>query len=350
MTVFSYVAIAILLLVAELVYFNIADHFNIIDKPNERSSHTRIVLRGGGIIFLIGVWIWAIWRWFGMPDQVGHDVYPWFLAAVTLAAGVSFIDDVHSLPDSVRLVVQFIAMGLMFYQLDMIHANLWWAVILALIVCVGATNIYNFMDGINGITAGYSLAVLVPLLLVNEIPGQARNDLGGFVETSFIIVSILSVLVFSYYNFRSKNKAKCFAGDVGSVGIAFILLFMIGSLIMKTGDITWLIFLIVYGVDGCCTIVHRIMLHEHLGEAHRKHAYQIMANELGMSHVVVSLIYMAIQLVISLGMIYVIPDTMVAHWIYLIAVSVILVAAYVLFMKKYYHLHEEYLESLKTSQ
>ena len=339
MTVFTYVAIAILLLIAELVYFNIADHFNIIDKPNERSSHTKIVLRGGGIIFLIGAWIWS--AFFGFQ-------YPWFLAAITLAAGVSFVDDVRSLPDSVRLLVQFIAMGLMFYQLDMIHANFWWAVILALFVCVGATNIYNFMDGINGITAGYSLAVLIPLLLVNEIPGQARNDLGGFVETSFIIVSIFSVLVFSYFNFRPKNKAKCFAGDVGSVGVAFILLFIIGCLIMKTRDITWLIFLVVYGVDGCCTIVHRIMLHEHLGEAHRKHVYQIMANELGMSHVWVSLLYMAIQLVISLVMVYLIPNTMVAHWFYLIAVILVLVAAYVLFMKKYYHLHEEYLNRLQT--
>ena len=337
MIVFTYVAIAIILLIAELVYFNIADHFNIIDKPNLRSSHTKIVLRGGGIIFLIGAWVWSAFFRFQ---------YPWFLAAVTLAAGVSFIDDVHSLPDSVRLVVQFVAMGLMFYQLDMIHVELWWAVILALIVCGGATNIYNFMDGINGITAGYSLAVLIPLLLLNEIPGQAGNDVGGFVETSFIVVTILSVLVFSYFNFRPKNKAKCFAGDVGSVGIAFILLFMIGSLIMKTGDITWLIFLIVYGVDGCCTIVHRIMLHEHLGEAHRKHAYQIMANELGMNHVVVSLFYMAIQLVISLVMVYLIPNTIVAHWIYLIVVGIVLVAAYVLFMKKYYHLHEEYLKSL----
>lgn len=349
MIVFTYVAIAIILLIAELVYFNIADHFNIIDKPNQRSSHTKIVLRGGGIIFLIGAWVWAIWQWIGMPDQVGHDGYPWFLAAVTLAAGVSFIDDIHSLPDSVRLVVQFVAMGLMFYQLDMIHVELWWAVILALIVCVGATNIYNFMDGINGITAGYSLAVLVPLLALNEMsggPSASSGTAGQFIETSFIVVTILSVLVFSYFNFRPKNKAKCFAGDVGSVGIAFILLFMIGSLIMKTGDITWLIFLIVYGVDGCCTIVHRIMLHEHLGEAHRKHAYQIMANELGMSHVVVSLIYMAIQLLISLGMVYLIPNTVVAHWIYLVVVGVVLVAAYVLFMKKYYHLHEEYLKSL----
>ena len=349
MIIFTYMAIAIILLIAELVYFNIADHFNIIDKPNQRSSHTKIVLRGGGIIFLIGTWVWAIWQWIGMPDQVGHDGYPWFLAAVTLAAGVSFIDDIHSLPDSVRLVVQFVAMGLMFYQLDMIHVELWWAVILALIVCVGATNIYNFMDGINGITAGYSLAVLVPLLALNEMsggPSASSGAAGQFIETSFIVVTILSVLVFSYFNFRPKNKAKCFAGDVGSVGIAFILLFMIGSLIMKTGDIAWLIFLIVYGVDGCCTIVHRIMLHEHLGEAHRKHAYQIMANELGMSHVVVSLIYMGIQLVISLVMVYLIPNTVVAHWIYLIVVGIVLVAAYVLFMKKYYHLHEEYLKSL----
>ena len=335
--VIKYITIAILLLLAELVYFSIADHFNIIDKPNQRSSHTKIVLRGGGIIFLIGAWVWS--AFFGFH-------YPWFLAAVSLAAGVSFIDDIHSLPDSVRLVVQFVAMGLMSYQLDMVHVELWWAVILALIVCVGATNIYNFMDGINGITAGYSLVVLIPLLLLNEIPGQAGNDVGGFVETSFIVVTILSVLVFSYFNFRPKNKAKCFAGDVGSVGIAFILLFLIGCLIMNTGDITWLIFLVVYGVDGCCTIVHRIMLHEHLGQAHRKHAYQLMANELGMSHVVVSLIYMGIQLVISLGMVYLIPNTEVAHWVYLIVVGIVLVAAYVLFMKKYYHLHEEYLKSL----
>lgn len=326
----TYLIITIVLVVAELAYFKIADHFNIIDKPNLRSSHTKIVLRGGGIIFLIGAWVWS--AFFGFQ-------YPWFLVAVTLAAGVSFIDDIHSLPDSVRLLVQFVAMGLMFNQLDMIHANLWWAVILALIVCVGATNIYNFMDGINGITAGYSLAVLIPLLL--------RNCSGEFVENSLIVVTILSVLVFSYFNFRPKNKAKCFAGDVGSVGIAFILLFMIGCLIMRTGDITWLIFLLVYGVDGCCTIVHRIMLHEHLGEAHRKHAYQLMANELGMSHVTVSLIYMALQLVISLGFIYLCPDTVLAHWIYLICAGGVLVVAYVLFMKKYYHLHEEYLASLK---
>lgn len=327
--VIKYCTIAVILIIAELFYFSIADHFNIIDKPNERSSHTKIVLRGGGIIFLVGAWVWSFF--FGFH-------YPWFLAAVTLAAGVGFVDDVHSLPDSVRLVAQFIAMGLMLYQLDMIHTTLWWAVILALIVCVGATNIYNFMDGINGITAGYSLAVLIPLLLLNLR--------GEFVETSFIFVTFLSVLLFSYFNFRPKNKAKCFAGDVGSVGIAFILLFFIGCLVMKTKDVTWLLFMVVYGVDGCCTIAHRILLHENLGEAHRKHAFQIMANELKIGHVTVSLIYMVIQLLISLVMVYMIPDTVFAHWIYLFIVIVILIGGYVAFMKKNYHFHEEYLKSL----
>ena len=376
----TYFCILLILLAAELLYFRVAERFNIIDKPNQRSSHTRIVLRGGGIIFTIGLWVWAAFCLadsslsLRMTEYAGNDVlmagndvlmassgvYPWFLMAVTLAAGISFVDDIHSQPDSVRLVVQFLAMGLLLYQITIGHGDLlpaWWAwalfFVAGLIVCVGATNIYNFMDGINGITAGYSLAVLLPLLLVNRsfaslrMTTEAVGLTGGFVSESLIVVTILSVLVFSIFNFRPKNKAKCFAGDVGSVGIAFILLFLIGQLMMKSADITWLTFLIVYGVDGCCTIVHRIMLHENLGEAHRKHAYQLMANELGMSHVSVSLIYMGLQLAISLMMVYLVPDTALAHWIYLLAVGLVLVAAYVLFMKKYYHLHEEYLASLK---
>lgn len=335
-----YGIIAVLLFLLEVGYFRVAAHFNIIDRPNERSSHSSIVLRGGGIIFLLGVWIWC--AFFGFH-------YPLFLTAVTLAAGISFIDDIHSLPDSVRLVVQFVAMGLMIGQIfltgagDFAFGESLMARIafvgIALIVCVGATNIYNFMDGINGITAGYSLAVLAPLMLMN-----ARV---GFVEPSFLIVMVLAVLVFSVFNFRPRGKAKCFAGDVGSVGIAFIVLFAVGLLIARTGDITWLIFLLVYGVDGCLTICHRIMLHENLGQAHRKHAYQLMANELKMSHPVVSLIYMVLQLLVSLGFIFLIPDTAIAHWLYLFGALVVLATAYVLFMKKYYHLHEEYLASIE---
>ena len=326
----TYGIIFIILLALEVVYFRIADRCNIIDRPNERSSHSTIVLRGGGIIFMLGLWIWAAFYGFG---------YPWFVVAVTLIAGVSFVDDIRSLPDSVRLVAQFVAMGLMFYQMDMLHWEMWWVVILALIVSVGATNIINFMDGINGITGGYALASLIPIYILNkEI---------GFVEESLVVTVILADVVFCLFNFRPKGKAKCFAGDVGSIGIAFILLFMIGQLIMKTGDVTYLVFLLVYGVDGCLTICHRIMLHENLGEAHRKHAYQLMANELKIGHVKVSLLYMGIQMAVSLGFIYLCPNTPLAHWLYLLGALLLLSVAYVLFKKKYYHLHEEYLASLK---
>ena len=334
----TYGIIAVILVVAELVYFRIADKCNIIDKPNERSSHSTIVLRGGGIIFLIGAWIWG--TFFGLQ-------YMWFLIALTIAAGVSFIDDIHSLPDSLRLVAQFAAMILMFYQLDMLHANLWWAVILALIVCVGASNIINFMDGINGITGAYAMASLIPLYLINSSKGISVQGASGFVDESLIITVMLADLVFCYFNFRPRGKAKCFAGDVGSVGVAYILLFMIGCLVMVTGDITYLIFLLVYGIDGVMTICHRIMLHENLGQAHRKHAYQLMANELKMSHITVSLLYACLQLAISLAFIYLVPNTVLAHWVYMIGMILILSGAYVLFMMKYYHLHEEYLASLK---
>ena len=330
--------ITALLLAAELVYFRIADKCNIIDKPNQRSSHSSIVLRGGGIIFVLGLWIWA--AFFGF-----HNI--WCLIAVTLVAGVSFIDDIHSLPDSVRLVAQFAAMALMFYQLDMLHWNMWWIILIAMIVCVGASNIINFMDGVNGITGAYAMASLLPLFLLNK-------EL-GFADESLIAVVALADIVFCCFNFRPKGKAKCFAGDVGSIGVAYILLFLIGSLILATGDVTYLILLLVYGVDGCLTICHRILLHENLGEAHRKHAYQLMANELRIGHVKVASFYALLQLAVSLGFIYLCPAlasatglSLVAwHWIYLAAALALLSLAYVLFKKKYYHLHEEYLASLK---
>ena len=344
----TYIIIFVLLLVAELVYFRIADKCNIIDKPNQRSSHSTIVLRGGGIIFLIGAWVWS--AFFGFE-------YPWFLAGVTLIAGVSFVDDIRSLPDSVRLVAQFAAAAMAFYQLDILHWSMWWIVLVALIVYVGATNVINFMDGINGITAGYALAVLVPLGLLNTNYHELSMNLatncssvfssdGVFVDQSLIVASIIAAIVFCIFNFRPKGKAKCFAGDVGSIGIAFIMLFLLGNVIIKTEDITWLIFLLVYGVDGCLTIIHRIMLHENLGEAHRKHAYQIMANELKIGHVKVTMLYMAMQLIVSLGFIYLCPNTALCHWMYLIGALAVLAIAYVLFMKKYYHLHEEYLAEL----
>lgn len=311
-----YVIVLVLLFTAELFYFKIADKCNIIDKPNERSSHSRITLRGGGIIFYFGVLAYFVsneWE------------YPWFMLALTLITFISFVDDIRSTSQGLRLVFHFSAMALLFYQWGLFSLSWWW-IIIALIVCTGIINAYNFMDGINGITGGYSLVVLGGLAYINA-------SIVPFVEPVFIYTVLCGVLVFCFFNFR--KKAKCFAGDVGSVSIAFILLFLIGKLIIQTGDFSWIILLSVYGFDSVLTIIHRLMLHENIGLPHRKHMYQLMANELKMPHVVVSGIYMAVQVIVIMGYMYFLNH----GYIYLSCTILLLSIIYIVFMKKFFCLH-----------
>ena len=311
-----YIIILVLLFVAELFYFRVADKFNIIDKPNERSSHSRITLRGGGIIFYFGALAYFL---------SNHWEYPWFMLALTLITFISFVDDIRSTSQGLRLVFHFTAMALMFYQWGLFSLSWWW-IIIALIICTGIINAYNFMDGINGITGGYSLVILGALAYIN-------SEITTFVESALINTVLCSVLVFCFFNFR--KKAKCFAGDVGSVSIAFILLFLIGKLIIKTEDFSWIILLSVYGVDSVLTIIHRLMLHENIGLPHRKHMYQLMANELKIPHVGVSLIYMGAQALVILGYFCFVRY---GYW-YLLGIIVLLSGIYVLFMRRYFHLH-----------
>ena len=311
-----YVIILVLLFLTELFYFRVADKFNIIDKPNKRSSHSRITLRGGGIIFYFGALAYFL---------TNDWEYPWFILALSLITFISFVDDIRSTSQGLRLVFHFSAMALMFYQWGLFSLSWCW-IIIALIVCTGIINAYNFMDGINGITGGYSLIILGALAYINE-------EMVSFAEPALIYTVLCSVVVFCFFNFR--RKAKCFAGDVGSVSIAFILLFLIGKLILKTEDFSWMILLAVYGVDSVLTIIHRLMLHENIGLPHRKHMYQLMANELKIPHVVVSLVYMAVQAIVIIGYIY------CQNWgyLYLLCAILLLSFIYVWFMRKYFRLH-----------
>ncbi|MCQ4914178.1 glycosyltransferase family 4 protein [Bacteroides nordii] len=311
-----YLIVLVLLFFAELFYFRIADKCNIIDKPNERSSHTRITLRGGGIIFYFGVLAYFL---------TNHFEYPWFMLALTLITFISFVDDIRSTSQALRLVFHFSAMALMFYQWGLFSLP-WWTILVALIICTGIINAYNFMDGINGITGGYSLIILVALAYINR-------EIVSFVEQELIVTALCSVLVFNFFNFR--KRAKCFAGDVGSVSIAFIVLFLIGKLIIKTEDFSWIVLLVVYGVDSVLTIIHRLMLHENIGLPHRKHLYQIMANELKVPHVVVSSVYMIVQALVIAGYFY---FQEYSYW-YLLGSILILSGTYILFMRKYFRLH-----------
>lgn len=311
-----YLLIFLILFAVELLYFRIADRYNIIDKPNERSSHTKVTLRGGGIIFYVAILIYFIYSSFS---------YPYFFAGLTLITFVSFLDDIKPRSAKIRILIHLCSIFLIFYQWNL-FSSVWYILPLALIFCLGIINAYNFMDGINGITGGYSFIVAFSFLYINLY--QIK-----FIDNNLIIILLLSLLVFNFFNFRTK--AKCFAGDIGAVSIAFIVIFLLGKLMIATNDFSYIILLIVYGVDSVMTIFHRIVLKENLAKAHRKHLFQLMANELKIPHIKVSLIYMLVQSVITAGFFLT-----TNHYIYVLGVIIVLCTTYLIFMKKFFHLHK----------
>jgi len=305
-----YLLVTIILLLAELFYFRIAERFNIIDKPNERSSHNYITIRGGGIIWWVAALLFLLFHF--SPTSL------WFFAGITLIAGVSFWDDVNGLGQNVRLLFHLLAMSCAFYLAGVFGAYPWWAIVIGYMVFIGIVNAYNFMDGINGITGLYSIAVLASLQYVNM-------EYGNFVHPDLIWFPMFASVVFLFFNFR--KRARCFAGDVGSVGIAFWIVTLLLLLIIKTNNLIWLGFLIVYGVDAVLTILHRIYLKQNIMEAHRLHFYQILANEKKMPHRLVSLIYFVVQLLCSALIIVLYP---VFGWWVFVALLVVLMGLYMI--------------------
>lgn len=268
-----------------LFYFRLAVQFKIIDRPNQRSSHSRITIRGGGIIFPIALLLQALFSSFE---------YPLFTSGLLLISAVSFYDDLRPLSNKLRLLFHLIAVSLLFVQTDLLSHPLW-LIILVYILVIGTINAYNFMDGINGITGAYSLITILSIYFINE-------SQGSFIKSDWLIVSALALLVFSFFNFR--KKAKCFAGDVGSVSMAFIIIFFLLSLIIQSGDLKYIGLLLLYGLDTVTTIIFRLIRRENIFEAHRSHFYQYLVNGKGWPHLQVSSLYMLVQVLVNVVIIY----------------------------------------------
>ena len=268
-----------------LFYFRLAVQFKIIDRPNQRSSHSRITIRGGGIIFPIALLLQALFSRFE---------YPLFTSGLLLISTVSFYDDLRPLSNKIRLLIHLIAVSLLFMQSDLFSYTVW-IIILVYILVIGTINAYNFMDGINGITGSYSFITILSLYFINETHLV-------FVLNEWLIIVAISLLVFNFFNFR--KKAKCFAGDVGSVSMAFIIIFFLLQLILKTGDLKYIGFLLVYGIDSISTILFRLIRKENIFEAHRTHFYQYLTNVKSLPHLVVSALYMIVQLIVNLLIFY----------------------------------------------
>lgn len=263
------------------VYFKIATKYNIIDKPNARSSHTLVTVRGGGIIFPIAAFLHYFC--FG-------SIHPWFLGGLLLISIVSFIDDITELNGKIRLVFQFIAMIMLLMDFSLFDFPLY-VYLPLLILGVATINAWNFMDGINGITGGYSLLTLATIIFL-------KDQILGFASTGFTVAIALALLVFIFYNFRTQ--ARCFAGDVGSVSIAFIIVALMIKLVKTTENPNYILFILIYGLDSATTVFFRILRKESILEPHRSHLYQYLANEKGMPHNTVAMIYILIQLAINI--------------------------------------------------
>lgn len=306
----EYQILTLILLIGLLIYFKVAEHYNIVDNPNQRSSHSIVTLRGGGVVYWMAAAVFLAFNYL----QAG-----WlFFAGLTLIAMVSFYDDIKGTTPAVRLLFHLLAMSLIFYMAGVYVQYPWWAVALGYIIFVGIINAWNFMDGINGITGLYSLAVLAGLQYINlvQIP---------FVNPALIWYPMIASAVFLFFNFR--KKARCFAGDVGSVTIAFWTVTLMLMLMLESHSLIWIGFMLVYGVDSVLTILHRMYLRQNIFKAHRLHFYQILANEQKIQHRVVSVIYFVVQLLVSFAIIFGYP--FMGWWIFVI-LSVLLAAIYLL--------------------
>ena len=257
----------------ELLYLKLADRYSIIDKPNERSSHVLPTIRGGGIIFILAAIGFSL---------VNQFAFPYLILALILIGIVSFLDDLKGLPRRVRFFTHMLAIFLLLVQSDFLEFN--WTLIPLFIFFIGIVNAYNFMDGINGITGFFSLAVLLPFWYFEQ----------DALYKEFFGVIILSAIVFLFFN--ARVKARCFAGDIGSVGMAIIVLFIILHKIVETGNWLYIFTLLVYGVDSIFTIGQRLLQGENIFNAHRKHFYQLLANEYKLPHLLISLTYAFLQL------------------------------------------------------
>jgi UDP-N-acetylmuramyl pentapeptide phosphotransferase/UDP-N-acetylglucosamine-1-phosphate transferase len=292
MSVLSFLIILFSLFAIELLYFKIADHFNIIDRPNIRSSHNSITLRGGGVIFTISIIIWFFSYGFQLP---------YFLIGLIAITLISFLDDILTLNNKIRLIVHLSAVALLLIQWNLFSFHWYWLVI-ALVFVIGTINAYNFMDGINGITGSYSFLAISTLYYINETTTR-------FTDSNLLIVITLSLLVFNFFNFR--KKAKCFAGDVGSVSIAFVVVFLIGQLVLATNNFNYILLLFIYGLDTATTIGFRKIRKENIFEAHRSHFYQYLANQLKWHHLILAMLYVAAQLICNAVLIFIIKDNSV---------------------------------------
>lgn len=317
----------LILLFAEIGYIALAKRANWTTEHNVREDGHPITVVGAGVIFYLSMLLWVALDYFlltGAPLfslQLGC-----FLTGLTLLFITSFIDDIKQLSITIRLAVQCVAVGLLFYALHLSLGISILPLIIGFIFAIGFVNAYNFMDGINGMTAAYSIVVLASFMAVGIYSGYIPI-LGGGSIVMFTLCALIAAVVFAFFNFRIRALAFC--GDVGSICMGFIVLTLLVYLILRLGNLSPLALVSVYAVDAFATILRRMLEGENILKAHRKHIYEQLHFRKGLSQLLISSIYALLQANISALYFYLLANKPGYLSVYTLAVYLLLGAAYI---------------------
>lgn len=293
-----YIVTTIVLLLSLYIYFPVAEQHKLLAGVNNRSSHKKPVITGAGFIFYLSYIIYVIYEIF-----MGEQVQWFWFAGLTILAIISFIDDLKDVWFLTRLFAQTIAAVLMMlqlsvdFQIGMVGSvSQWSAAILLLIISVGLFNLYNFMDGLNGMLGGIALSMSIPIYLIDKyVPAVS-----GFVDETLVMMTIVAALIFMFFNYRPQPK--CFSGDVGSIVLGYMMAFFTISLVIKTGNVAFFLLFAVTFMEAGLTVFQRLFAGDNIFAPHRMHLFQLYCNEFYKSHMLVSGIYTGVQFMFGIAL------------------------------------------------
>ena len=249
----------------------IANKKELLDHPNERSSHTVPTPKGGGLAIVLIFYSTLSYLFF--QNEISSPLFFALLSGIPIVI-VSFIDDIYPVPAKIRFTIQLISavMALFFLNgVDNMNFSLFslqgeWVNVLAIIGIVWLTNLYNFLDGIDGYAGGEAFFV-----------GLASFILFGNDLALILAVAVAGFLMFNWH------KASIFMGDVGSAPLGFIFAIFILNDASTLNFLPWLMLLSLFWFDATLTLIRRAKQKERLSQAHKKHAYQRL-NQAGYRH------------------------------------------------------------------
>lgn len=269
------------------IFITLSPRIGLQDLPNNRSSHDYHVVRGGGLVFAIS--------WF-MHAFLFGDVFTWYNAGLLLLFIIGFWDDIKQIRPAYRLLWQFIAVFLFLYDSNGLHLENFGYLVLLMFVLTYLINVFNFMDGINGMLGFYGLTVLVSLAMFGYIQSFSISS-----PMAWLLGSLLAFLFFN-----ARKRAMVFSGDVGSLTLAFVVLYFVFNFNQPAFDLTERLSQIIFSIccvsvflmDSLTTIFHRLMLRENIFKSHRFHLYQLITPRFIKSQLLTSFLYASFQLMI----------------------------------------------------